>query len=333
MSSHFRSKLLLLGLIALPFTAGSAAFAHGSHGGGGEALEAGEFDFTPILSIEGHGGFDNNLEEQPRHYAIDGMFGGVFEWGLGNGGSFAIEAAIGPALVWGEAEHFYGKVHADDHADDHDEDHDDHEDDHDDHDDDHEEHDHSHDHSHETDFKRTDIRGFLQARYAPNDRLSFEVSWNPYYVTKDQGDDIEGLKNELGAKAIWALGDGDVNFALGDGIEDLVNGVYLSVDHRQGWESDGMYVGNYTDPRVGLGFTFGGDEISLNIEAGPRFYVPGSYSGLDQRTDFAGEIELSVPVGDASFFLHWQQAYSWEDAEGWGEGWQHHVGTGVTFTF
>ena len=330
MSSHFRSKLLLLGLIALPFTAGSAAFAHGSHGGGGEALEAGEFDFTPILSIEGHGGFDNNLEEQPRHYAIDGMFGGVFEWGLGNGGSFAIEAAIGPALVWGEAEHFYGKVHADDHDDDHDEDH---EDDHDDHDDDHEEHDHSHDHSHETDFKRTDIRGFLQARYAPNDRLSFELSWNPYYVTKDQGDDIEGLKNELGAKAIWALGDGDVNFALGDGIEDLVNGVYLSVDHRQGWESDGMYVGNYTDPRVGLGFTFGGDEISLNIEAGPRFYVPGSYSGLDQRTDFAGEIELSVPVGDASFFLHWQQAYSWEDAEGWGEGWQHHVGTGVTFTF
>ena len=340
MSSHFRSKLLLLGLIALPFTAGSAAFAHGSHGGGGEALEAGEFDFTPILSIEGHGGFDNNLEEQPRHYAIDGMFGGVFEWGLGNGGSFAIEAAIGPALVWGEAEHFYGKVHADDHDDDHDEDHDDHEDDHDDHeddhddhDDDHEEHDHSHDHSHETDFKRTDIRGFLQARYAPNDRLSFELSWNPYYVTKDQGDDIEGLKNELGAKAIWALGDGDVNFALGDGIEDLVNGVYLSVDHRQGWESDGMYVGNYTDPRVGLGFTFGGDEISLNIEAGPRFYVPGSYSGLDQRTDFAGEIELSVPVGDASFFLHWQQAYSWEDASGWGEGWQHHVGTGVTFTF
>ena len=333
MSSHFCSKLLLLGLIALPFAAGSAAFAHGSHGGGGEALEAGEFDFTPILSIEGHGGFDNNLEEQPRHYAIDGMFGGVFEWGLGNGGSFAIEAAIGPALVWGEAEHFYGKVHADDHDDDHDEDHDDHEDDHDDHDDDHEEHDHSHDHSHETDFKRTDIRGFLQARYAPNDRLSFELSWNPYYVTKDQGDDIEGLKNELGAKAIWALGDGDVNFALGDGIEDLVNGVYLSVDHRQGWESDGMYVGNYTDPRVGLGFTFGGDEISLNIEAGPRFYVPGSYSGLDQRTDFAGEIELSVPVGDASFFLHWQQAYSWEDAEGWGEGWQHHVGTGVTFTF
>ena len=131
----------------------------------------------------------------------------------------------------------------------------------------------------------------------------------------------------------WALGDGDVNFGLGDGLEDLVNGVYLSLDHRQGWESDGMYVGNYTDPRVGLGFKFGGDEISLMIEAGPRFYVPGSYAGLDPRTDFAGEIELSVPVGDATLFLHWQQTYSWENAPGWGEGWQHHVGTGVTFAF
>ena len=218
------------------------------------------------------------------------------------------------------------------------EDHDDHdheEHDHEDHDDhDHEGHDHGdHAHEHDTDFKRTDIRGFIQARYAPNDRLSLALSWNPYYVTKDQGDDIEGLKNELGAKVTWALGDGDVNFGLGDGIEDLVDGVYLSVDHRQGWESDGMYVGNYTDPRVGLGFKFGGDEISLNIEAGPRFYVPGSYAGLDQRTDLAGEIGLSVPVGDATLFMHWQQTYSWEDAPGWGEGWQHHVGTGVSFTF
>ena len=326
----FRSRLALLALLLSPFASISPAEAHGSHGGSGEALEAGDFDFTPILTIEGHGGFDNNLEDQPRHYALDGLFGGVFEWGLGNGGSFAIEAAIGPALVWGEAEHFYGKVHVDDH-DDHDEGEDDidekglKEDDHD--------HDHEHDHSHDTDYKRTDVRGFLQARYAPNDRLSIALSWNPYYVTQDQGEDIQGLKNELGAKVTWALGDGDVNFALGDGIEDLVNGVYLSVDHRQGWESDGMYVGNYTDPRVGLGFTFGGDEISLNMEAGPRFYVPGSYAGLDQRTDFAGEIELSVPVGDATLFVHWQQAYSWEDAEGWGEGWQHHVGTGVTFTF
>ena len=335
-----RSRLALVALLLSPFASISPAEAHGSHGGGGESLEAGEFDFTPLITIEGHGGFDTNLEGDPKHYAIDGMFGGVFEWGLGNGGSFAIEAAIGPALVWGEAEHFYGKVHVDDHDDDHEDDHDhhddDHDEDHDDHDDDHEDHDHEghgHAHDHDTDYKRTDIKGFLQARYAPNDRLSFELSWNPYYVTKDQGEDIQGLKNELGAKAIWALGDGDVNFALGDGIEDLVNGVYLSVDHRQGWESDGMYVGNYTDPRVGLGFTFGADEISLMIEAGPRFYVPGSYAGLDQRTDVAGEIELSVPVGDATLFLHWQQTYSWDDAPGWGEGWQHHVGTGVTFTF
>ena len=329
----FRSRLAVLALLLSPFASISPAEAHGSHGGSGEVLEASEFDFTPIITIEGHGGFDNNLEDQPRHYAIDGLFGGVFEWGLGNGGSFAIEAAIGPALVWGEAEHFYGTVHTDDHGhDDHDDDHgDDHDEDHgDDHDEDHGD---DHDHGHDTDYKRTDVRGFLQARYAPNDRLSIALSWNPYYVTRDQGEENQGLKNELGAKVTWALGDGDVNFALGDGIEDLVDGVYLSVDHRQGWESDGMYVGNYTDPRVGLGFTFGGDEISLNMEAGPRFYVPGSYAGLDQRTDFAGEIELSVPVGDATLFVHWQQAYSWEDAEGWGEGWQHHVGTGVTFTF
>ena len=332
-----RSRLALVALLLSPFASISPAEAHGSHGGGGESLEAGEFDFTPLITIEGHGGFDTNLEGDPKHYAIDGMFGGVFEWGLGNGGSFAIEAAIGPALVWGEAEHFYGKVHVDDHDDDHEDDHDhhdeDHDEDHDDHDEDHDHEGHGHAHDHDTDYKRTDIKGFLQARYAPNDRLSFEPSWNPYYVTQDQGEDIQGLKNELGAKAIWALGDGDVNFALGDGIEDLVNGVYLSVDHRQGWESDGMYVGNYTDPRVGLGFTFGADEISLMIEAGPRFYVPGSYAGLDQRTDVAGEIELSVPVGDATLFLHWQQTYSWDDAPGWGEGWQHHVGTGVTFTF
>ena len=419
-------------LLLSPFVFSPVSHAHGSHGAGGEeTLEAGEFDFTPIITIEGHGGFDTNLEGDPKHYAIDGLFGGVFEWGLGNGSTFAIEAGLGPALVWGEAEHFYGKVHVhgdhsdhdehsdhDDHSDHdehsehahHDEDehhedhgherhdherranprnrarkgnrdhHSDHDHDHDhDHDnerarrrlrqlakrdrrlarnradDHHDEHDHAdhahdehhheehahehndhHDHSahgHNTDFKRSDLRGYLQARYAPNDRLSFSVSWNPYYVTKDQDDDIQGLKNELGANVTWALGDGDVNFGLGDGLEDLVNGVYLSLDHRQGWESDGMWVGDYTYPRVGLGFKFGKDEISLMIEAGPRFYTPGSYSGLNQRTDFAGEIELSVPVGDALLFVHWQQTYSWVDAPGWGEGWQHHVGTGVTFQF
>ena len=379
----FRSRSLLLALLLLPLVPAPSALAHGSHGGGGEeALEAGEFDFTPLITVEGHGGFDTNLEGSPKHYAVDALFGGVFEWGLGNGGSLSIEAAVGPTLVWGEAEHFYGKVHADDDHDEHEEEHDDHEedhdeheeehddheedhdeheeehdeheedhDDHDDHDEhdehkeDHDDHDHSghaheghahegHDHGHgSTEFQRTDVRGYLQVRYAPNDRLSFSVDWKPYFVTQDQGHDVYGLKNEIGAKVLWALGDGDVNFGLGDGLEDLVNGVFLSVEHRQGWESDGVWIGNYTDPRVGVGFTIGSDQINVSIEAGPRFYTPGSYSGLDQRTDFAGEIELLVPVGDANLFAHWQPTYSGTDAPGWGEGWQHHIGTGMSFTF
>ena len=383
----FRSRSLLLALLLLPLVPAPSAFAHGSHGGGGEeSLEAGEFDFTPLITVEGHGGFDTNLEGSPKHYAVDALFGGVFEWGLGNGGSLSIEAAVGPSLVWGEAEHFYGKVHAhddhdehehdehehehehehdeheedhdehehDEHEEDHDEheheeDHDDHEEDHDDHEEDHDDHDHDHhddEHDHEghaheghddghgsTEFQRTDVRGYLQVRYAPNDRLSFSVNWNPYFVTQDQGHDVQGLKNEIGAKVLWALGDGDVNFGLGDGLEDLVDGVFLSVEHRQGWESDGVWIGNYTDPRVGVGFTIGSDQINVSIEAGPRFYTPGSYSGLDQRTDFAGEIELLVPVGDANLFAHWQPTYSGTDAPGWGEGWQHHIGTGMSFTF
>ena len=355
MSSLFRSKLILLGLLALPISFSPAAFAHGSHGGSEADLKAGEFDFSPIITVEGHGGFDKNLEDSPEHYALDGLFGGVFSWGLDNGAILSIEAAVGPSLVWGEAEHFYGKVHTDDHDDDHghddhddhdhdeedhdDEDHDDdhgadekdHDDDHDDHGhDDHDHHDHGH--SHDTDYKRTDVRGFVQVRYAPNDRLNVALSWNPYYVTQDQDDDIKGLKNELGTKVTWALGDGDVDFALGDGLGDVIDGVFLSVDHRQGWESDGMWVGNYTDPRVGFGFNY--DKLNVRFEAGPRFYVPGSYSGLSQRTDFASELSLSIPVGEqADLFAHWQQTYSWEDAPGWGEGWQHHIGTGVSFTF
>ena len=394
----FRSRCLLLAALFGALLPAPEALAHGSHGGAeGEALEAGEFDFTPVITLEGHGGFDTNLEGDPKHYAIDGMFGGVFQWGLGNGSSLSIEAAVGPTLVWGESEHFYGKVHVDDHSDeeshqehdhgshddhddhdhghddhadehDHDDDHGDHADDHHDHDDhdhdaharrsrrqlrakDHDDHDHSdHDHSdhghsdhghddhghahtHDTDFKRTDFKGYVQVRYAPNDRLDLALSWMPYWVTEDEGDDVQGLKNELGAKLTWALGDGDVNFGLGDSFSDLVDGVYVSVDHRQGWESDGVWIGNYTDPRVGLGFKVGGDEVSIRLEAGPRFYTPGSYSGLSQRTDFAGELEVSVPVGDALLFAHWQPVYTPEKASGWGEGWQHHIGTGVSFSF
>ncbi|MEC9029270.1 MAG: hypothetical protein VYB74_03175, partial [Cyanobacteriota bacterium] len=221
--------------------------------------------------------------------------------------------------------------HGDDH-DDHDDDHAEHDDDHGD-DDEHAGHDdHAGHGSHDTDYKRSDVRGFLQARYSPNDRLSLSVSWNPYYVTKDQGEDIKGLKNELGAKIVWALGDGDVNFALGDRLEDLIDGVYLSIEHRQGWESDGTWMGNYTDPRLGVGFNV--DLLNISLNAGPRFYVPGSYSGLEQRTDFAGELEVAYPVGNNTvLFAHWQPTYSSEGGSGWGEGWQHHVGTGVTFSF
>ena len=74
-------------------------------------MPPGEIRAIPVITIEGHGGFENNLEGHPEHYAIDGQFGVVLEWGLPNEGSFAIEAALGPALVWGEAEHFYGRVH------------------------------------------------------------------------------------------------------------------------------------------------------------------------------------------------------------------------------
>jgi len=328
-SAKPRLRLLLLALLLLPCTAAQPVLAHGSHGGGDEELEAGAFDFTPLITIEGHGGFETNLDDNPKHYAIDGLFGGVFQWGLGNGGSLTIEAALGPSVVWGEAEHFYGKVHVDDDHGHEDEDH------HDEHaEDDHHEHaEHAHvEHGHgDPELKRTDVRGFFSVRYEPNDRLSLTVDWLPYYVTKDQGDDIQGLKNELGAEVVWALGDGDVDFALGDGLENILEGVFLSVMHRQGWESDGTWMGNYTDPRLGVGFNI--DQINVTIDAGPRFYTPGSYSGLSQRTDFAGEVEVSIPVGDAVLFAHWKPTYSPDDAPGWGEGWQHHLGTGVTFSF
>ena len=100
----------------------TAAHSHGAHGGGSaQDLDPGEYRVRPVITIEGHGGFENNLVEEgkPQHYAIDGMFGVVFEWGLENGGSFSIEAQAGPALVYGEAEHFYGLVH--DHGGEHEE--------------------------------------------------------------------------------------------------------------------------------------------------------------------------------------------------------------------
>ena len=387
--NSFKFKLLKAASFLALLAAGDSALqqvrAHGS-AGGEEPLPPGEFRAIPVMTIEGHGGFENNLEGHPEHYAIDGQFGVVLEWGLPNEGSFAIEASLGPALVWGEAEHFYGRVHVesgdhadheghDDHSDDHDEhedhandhgDHDDHEDhdehedhaeehgdheghedhaeahdDHDDHSDDHDDGHEGHDdhaghaghgHGSGAPFRRTDIKGYLQARYQPNERLELSLAWMPYYVTGEGEDFGTGLKNEVGAKVVYAFGDGDVNFALGDGLQDVIDGVFVSVENRTGWESDGTYIGNYTDLWPGFGFNI--DLLNITLSGGPRFYIPGDYSGLSQRTDWGGEIELEYPVAEnVVLFAHWEPVYSTEGGSGWGVGFQHHVGTGVTIAF
>ena len=112
---HFKTCLIGLGIglsFSTPDALISAAHSHGAHGGaGGEQLEPGEFNAKPIITIEGHGGFERNLEGRPEHYAIDAMVGFVLEWGLENGGSFSFEAQGGSVQVFGEAEHFYGLVH------------------------------------------------------------------------------------------------------------------------------------------------------------------------------------------------------------------------------
>ncbi len=313
--------------------AGDAAIrgvhAHGGHGGG-EQVPAGEFRVTPVITIEGHGGMETNLDGKPEHYAIDGQFGYVFEWGLPNNGVFAIEGSIGPSAVYGEAEHFYGVVHA------HGDGHDDHDEDHEDHDEDHDEdhaHEEGHAHASGAPFKRTDVRGYLAARYQPNEKLAFQIAWMPYYVTGEGEEFGEGLKNEVGVNVTYAFGDGDVNFALGDGLEDVIDGVFISVENRTGWESDSTYIGNYTDVWPGFGFNV--DLLNITLSGGPRFYVPGSYSGLSSRTDWGGELELEYPITDTiALFAHWEPVYSSEDwgSEG-GKGWNHHIGTGVTFSF
>ncbi|MGC6482233.1 MAG: hypothetical protein ACON4T_01485 [Synechococcus sp.] len=287
-----------------------------NHGGGSEAdLKSGEFRSTPVITLEGHGGFENNLtsEGKPAHYAIDGLFGGVMEWGLPNQGSFAIEAAIGPALVWGEAEHFYGRVHLED------EEHGEHSDE-------------EHGHGEGQPFRRIDMKGMLQARYQPNDRLTLAATWLPYAVTRSQGEDIQGVKHEINAGVTYAFGDGDVNFALGDGWDSVVDGLFVSVSNHTGWESDGVYVGNYTDTWAGFGFNY--DQLSITLTGGPRFYSPGSSSGLSQRTDWGGEIALEYPISDSVVaFAHWEAIYSTASGEGWGKGFQNHLGTGLSFRF
>ncbi|MEC7896901.1 MAG: hypothetical protein VX628_04455 [Cyanobacteriota bacterium] len=345
---HLLKAASLLALLAAGDSALQQIRAHGS-AGGEEPLPPGDFRAIPVITIEGHGGFENNLEGHPEHYGIDGQFGVVLEWGLPNDGSFAIEASLGPALVWGEAEHFYGRVHVEsgDHGDhegegdhdeheDHAEAHDDH-DEHEDHGDDHEGHDDhaghaGHGHGSGAPFRRTDIKGYLEARYQPNDRLELSLAWMPYYVTGEGEDFGTGLKNEVGAKVVYAFGDGDVNFALGDGLQDVIDGVFVSVENRTGWESEGTYIGNYTDLWPGFGFNI--DLLNITLSGGPRFYIPGDYSGLSQRTDWGGEIELEYPVAEnVVLFAHWEPVYSTEGGSGWGVGFQHHVGTGVTIAF
>lgn len=350
---RFSSKAKTLAAISLlaplhfnaAFPPSAEAGAGHHHGGGSkQALQNGEFRSRPVIMLEGHGGYENNLtnEGKPAHYAIDGLFGAVMEWGLPNQGSFAIEASFGPALVWGEAEHFYGRVHVDEeheaesnsvHADHDDEEHGDEA---------HNEHsEHSeegnqshagHGHAQGQPYRRIDMKGMLQTRYQPNDRLAISATWLPYVVTKSQGEDLQGVKHELSASVTYAFGDGDVNFALGDGLESIIDGAFVSVSNHTGWESDGVYIGNYTDTWAGFGFNY--DQLNVTLSGGPRFYTPGSYSGLSQRTDWGGEIALEYPISDSVVaFAHWEAIFSTASSKGWGQGFQNHIGTGLTFRF
>ena len=278
-------------------------------------MKAGEFNFTPLLTVEGHAGFDDNLEIAEKHFAADFLIGGEFAWGLGNDKQFSLSAFVGPALVQGGAEHFYGEIHVEEPG---------------------------HEHEAHPTRNRVDFKAYLEANYKHSDRLNVQAYWNPYMVTSDELEfhaeeneweafESKGIKNELGAKVKYAFGDGDVDFGLGDSVSDLIDGAYVSVDHRQGWGVDGVFIGNYTDPRLGVGFNYG--ETAFQIEAGPRYFTPGSYaSDLESRTDVAGEIMISRPVNDdVDFFAHWKVLYTWDKTEGWGDGLQHHVGTGITY--
>ena len=317
----FRS--LIMPFKCIPFGMGFAlalsapAYAHG--GAAGEQLRPGEFKASPVITIEGHGGLENNLKGPPRHYAIDGFYGTVLEWGLENKGSFAIEAGIGPAFVWGEAEHFYGQVHAHgDHAEEDDEEH------------------AEESFTSASPWRRTDIKGYLSARYQPTANFSLQATWKPYYITRtetqDGLEDELGLRNEVQVGAVYALGDGDVNFALGDGLENVVDGLFVSAYNNTGWDSDGTYLGNYTDTWAGFGFNY--DLLNVTLSAGPRFYMPGRYANLPQRTDWGGEMEFEYPFTRSIVgFAHWKAVYSTQAGEGWGIGFQHHIGTGVTLRF
>ena len=288
------------------------AHAHGSHGGGSE-LEAGEFDFTPLITVEGHAGFDNNLEIPEEHFAGDLLIGAEWAWGLGNDQQISLSAFIGPTFTRGGAEHFYGEIHLEEEGEEHE--------------------------AHPT-RSRIDFKAYLEANYKFSDNLIFQAYWRPYWVTSDETEvhegeletfESKGVKNQLGLKAKYAFGDGDVDFGLGDSLADLFDGAYFSIEHSRGWGVDGVYIGDYTDPRLGVGFNYGA--TAFQVDLGPRFYTPGSYAvGLGSRTDMAGEVMVSRPINDKTeFFAHWKFVATWDGTEGWGRGLQHHLGTGITY--
>lgn len=70
----------------------------------------------------------------------------------------------------------------------------------------------------------------------------------------------------------------------------------------------------------------------MTPSGGPRLYCPGSSSGLSICIDWNGELELPVGRG-AVLFAPWKPTYSSKGGEGLGRGWQHHIGSGVTFRF
>ena len=312
-SFMFRSRLLLLALVMSPFVPIDPVHAHGSHGSDTE-LEAGEFDFTPLLAVEGHAGFETYLANPESHYAGDFLIGAEWAWGLGNDQQISLSAFVGPTLVHGGAEHFYGEIHIEDGQ--------------------------IHDEAHPM-RSRVDFKALFEANYKYSDSLSFQAFWSPYLVTSNEvmvedGDtetfESRGIKNEIGVKVKYAFGDGDVDFGLGDSFEDLIDGLYVSVDHRQGWGVDGVHIGNYTDPRLGVAFNYAA--TAFQVDLGPRFYSPGSYAEgfINARTDLAGEISISRPVTEEiDFFAHWKFVGIWDNSSGVGGGLQHHFGTGITY--
>ena len=119
------------------------------------------------------------------------------------------------------------------------------------------------------------------------------------------------MKNEVGATVVYAFGDGDLNFALGDGLESVIDGVFVSVENRTGWETRRpFYLGNYTDTWLGFGFFV--DQLNVTLTAGPRFYSPGSLlRSLPRGQIGAARLGMEYPLADSVvLFAHWKPIYS-----------------------